>query len=620
MDQESTIAGCPGAGMGSGVDRAAAPAPEAYDWQYLIQVALAHRRELVLANAIAVAAVIASVPVPLLMPLLVDEVLLQRPGTLVGAMNGLFPDAWHGPVLYIASVLLITAVLRVVALVLNVWQTRQFTRISKDVIYRIRVQLLGRLGRIALSEYETLGGGTVAAYFVTDLETVDQFVGSTVSRFLVAVLTIVGTAVVLLVMHWKLALFILVMNPLVVYFTVIWGKRVKALKRRENKAYEAFQQALIETLDAIHQIRAANRERTYLQRVMDVARQVKEYGISFAWKSDAANRLSFLVFLVGFDVFRAVSMLMVVFSNLSIGEMMAVFGYLWFMMSPVQEILNIQYAFYGARAALERINRLLRLKEEPQYPHLHNPFVGKETVGVQLEDIHFAYPGGPPVLDGVSLNIEAGETVALVGASGGGKSTLVQVILGLYPPDSGQVCFDRVPVSQIGLDVVREHVATVLQHPALFNDTVRENLTMGRQVPEASLWQALEVAQLKEVVERMPQGLDSVVGRGGVRLSGGQRQRLAIARMILSDPKVVILDEATSSLDTRTEARLHAALRGFLQHRTTIIVAHRLSAIRQADCAYVFEDGRIVESGGHEELIHGKGLYAKLYGPNPHHH
>jgi len=238
------------AGTGSGVERSSGTPPRAYDWPYLIQIALAHRRELILANVIAVMAVIASVPVPLLMPLLVDEVLLHKPGILIGAMNGLFPAAWHGPVLYITAVLVFTVLLRGLALGLNVWQTRQFTRISKDVIYRIRVQLLRRLGRIALSEYETLGGGTVAAYFVTDLETVDQFVGSTISRFLVAVLTIVGTAVVLLIMHWKLALFILVMNPLVVYFTVIWGKRVKALKRRENKAYEAFQQALIETLDA----------------------------------------------------------------------------------------------------------------------------------------------------------------------------------------------------------------------------------------------------------------------------------------------------------------------------------------------------------------------------------
>ena len=195
----------------------------------------------------------------------------------------------------------------------------------------------------------------------------------------------------------------------------------------------------------------------------------------------------------------------------------------------------------------------------------------------------------------------------------------MQVILGLYPPDSGMMYFDAVPVTEIGMDVVREHVATVLQHPALFNDSVRMNLTLGREMPDAALWRALEVAQLHDVVEAMPRGLNSLVGRQGVRLSGGQRQRLAIARMILSDPRVVILDEATSALDTETEARLHAALGQFLAARTTIIIAHRLSAVKQADCTYVFEDGRIVESGEHEDLIAANGLYAQLYKHHQHH-
>lgn len=589
------------------------PTAPIYTWTNIRHIALEHKKELFYAHLVAILAMVVSVPIPLLMPLLVDEVLLNKPGLITSTIDKLSPPEWHLPIVYITIVLVISVILRIIAIIFGVIQSRQFSVISKDIVFRIRKRLLSHLQTISMSEYESLGTGTVVTYLVKDLDTIDNFVGNTISKSLVAILTIAGTGVILLWMHWQLGLFILLLNPIVIYFTRTVGSRVKDLKSKENSAYEVFQQSLTETLEAINQIRSSNRERHYCNQLIDSARSVKDTSIAFAWKSDAASRLSFLVFLFGFDIFRACAMLMVFYSDLSIGQMLAVFGYLWFMMAPVQEILSIQYAFFAAKAALTRINRLGALKQEPDYPHINDPFLNKKTLSIKVDNLHFSY-GDEKVLNGIQLHIKAGEKVALVGASGGGKSTLVQTLIGLYPPDQGQIYFDDVPIDQIGLDVVREHVVTVLQHPILFNDTIRANLTLGKPATDEQLWNALTIAQLFETVKDLEQGLDTIVGRQGMRLSGGQRQRMAIARMVVTNPSVVILDEATSALDSETEHKLHKALSLFLKNRTTIIIAHRLSAVKQADHVYVFEEGKICEQGRHETLINQQGLYAKLYG------
>lgn len=588
---------------------------DSYTWTYIFSIVKQHKKELVSAHLLAIFATLATVPVPLLMPLLVDEVLLNNPGISIHLINQYTPNHWHTPLLYISIILLVSLCLRIFGITFNIFQSRLFSRISKDIIFQIRKKQINHLKHISMAEYENLGSGTVITHLVTDLDTLDTFIGSTTSKLLVATLTIIGTGIILLWMHWQLGLFILLLNPVVIFFTRSLGKKVKTLKAKENAAYGIFQQALSETLEAIQQIRVSNREKHYYKQLVNSAEKVKQHSTSFAWKSDAATRFSFLIFLFGFDIFRAAAMLMVLYSDLSIGEMLAVFGYLWFMMAPVQEILGIQYAFFGAKAALTRINRMQALQQEPVYPALVNPFVNKQSVSVDIQNLHFSYnTEQDEILTGINLSVKAGDKIALVGASGGGKSTLIQTLTGLYPAKSGMIYYDQVPITKIGFDVIREHVVTVLQHPILFNDSIRENLSLGKIISDQELWNALEIAQLKATIRQLDKGLDTIVGRQGMRLSGGQRQRIAIARMIVAKPSVVVLDEATSALDTETEHKLHQALADFLKNRTTLIIAHRLSAIKQADHVYVFEEGKICEQGNHEKLINQNGLYAKLYG------
>jgi ATP-binding cassette subfamily C protein len=581
---------------------------------WLITQVKKHKSKLILANLIAVLATLISVPIPLLMPLMVDEVLLDQPADGIAAMNAVLPAAWHTPTGYIFFTLFLVVLMRAASQALNIVQSRQFTLVSKTITFEMRSKMIDKLGRISIRQYETKGSGGINAHLITDIETIDQFIGSTLAKFVVSLLTVIGTAIVLLWLDWRLGLFILLVNPVVIYFSRKLGSMVKHLKRKENHSFELFQTRLVETLDGIYQLRAANKEREFLQQLKNSADQVRVDADKYAWQSEAAGRVSFLLFLIGFELFRAVAMLMVLFSDLTIGQIFAVFGYLWFMLSPVQELLGIQFSWYSAKAVLKRINDLLLLEEEHRPPSKVNPFTDDREVDVKVENVNFSYNSEHNVLDNLSLHIPAGKKVALVGASGGGKSTLIQLLIGVYQQNSGHVRYNDELTQDIGFDVIRDKIAVVLQQPILFNDTLRHNLTLGGNFDEMSLWRALDVAQLQDVISQLNHGLDTQIGRNGIRLSGGQRQRLAIARMVLSNPQFVILDEATSALDTATEAALHKALTEFLRGRTTLIVAHRLSAVKQADLIYVLEDGKVTQTGTHGELVEQEGLYQTLYG------
>ena len=575
----------------------------------LYKLILKHKKKLVKANLIALLATLISIPIPMLIPLLIDEVILKDPGSLLGTISFFFGQ--YTPLGYIIMTLLVTVCLRFGFFISSVFAHYAFTEIAQDITFILRKKLLLHLKNVSMHEYETLGSGTVSSKLVSDMQTLEGFIGSALSRSIVSVLTLIGVALILLFIEWRLGLLILILHPAIVLITQLISRKVAMFKKEENKAISSFQNSLIETLDLFGQIRASSKENEFINKSIDDAQHLRNETARFGKKSFASEKFSFTLFLSVFELFRALGLVLVLSSDLSIGLMFAVFGYLWFMMTPVQDLLSLQYSYSNAKAALQRLNVLFELEQEPVCHALKDPFT-KGSASIRVENLCFSYANEQSVLKNINLKIEAGSKVALIGASGSGKTTLAKVLSGFYPAKEGKLYFNDIPLTEVGLETLRNNLFVVLQQPILFNDTLRFNLTMGDEYEDEAIVEALQIAQLGRFVKDMPKGLDSLVGKGGVRLSGGQKQRLSIARMILSNPSVVIFDESTSALDVHTESNLFDALDEFLRERTIITIAHRLSTVQNSDYIYVMENGKIVEEGSPDILVEGSGHYRQF--------
>lgn len=562
---------------------------------------LAQRKEVIFGNIIAILATLLVVLIPLFIPILVDELLLGKDHGLISWISeNLFTSDVKGYVLFI---LVIIIVLRVLSTLLSILQSKIFVSISKNITYKMRDFLLTHLKHVSLKEYEMMRVGAVTSKLVTDVETIDSFVSSTISKLIVAVLMLLFSAVILLWIHWQLAIFILITNPIVILFTVKLARNIGELKKEENKAVELFQSSLTETLELFHQIRAANKEEYFFEQSRIKAEELRTHAVNYGYKSDRALKYSFLVFLAGYEIFRAVSILAVAYSDLSVGLMLAVFSYLWVMVNPIQDIINFQYVLSTAKAACKRINSIYEMEQEPQIEEKINPFIGQHAIDIEVKDLSFSYQKDKSILNNINLHIKKGSKIAIVGASGSGKTTLANILVGFYPLDEGEIVYSGISNKALKLSTIRENIHLILQHPKLFNDTMLFNLTLGKEYSEDAVQKALHIAQLTDVIERLDLGLDTLVGKDGIKLSGGQRQRVAIARMILSDPKAVIFDESTSALDVHTEVKLFDALQEFLAQKTVITIAHRLSTIKSAEFIYVLEDGKVVDSGTPRALL-----------------
>ena len=571
----------------------------------IFHLVLSQRPALIWGQIITLLAIAVSIPIPLMLPVMVDEVLLNKPSFIVNTIDDFFGtgDVFY----YIAIATAVVIFLRVFHFLLNAVITKIFTSIAKFVTFEIRKKLLIHLQKVCMNEYETLGSGAISSNLVTDVNTLDSFIITSASKFISSVLTLFAVSIVIILIHPILGIMIIVIQPLIMFLSKKIARYTGSLKKDENQAIEEFQNNLGETLELFGQIKASNKEQYFFDESISKAHNIQKTSNEYSYKSVAYERFSFTIFLVAFELLRASGLLMVAYSDLSIGMMFAMFGYIWFMMTPVQNILSMQYTYASAKSALKRINKILELTVE------NNGEVTLDKtkeLNISLENVSFSYNADKIILDNISLEIKAKQHIALIGASGSGKTTLAQVVAVFYEKDTGIIKYNNEEIESIDRSSLRNNIFLVLQMPILFNNTLRFNITMGNEnISDAEIYRALEIAQFKDVVLDMKDGLDTIVGRHGIRLSGGQRQRISIARMIIADPSVVIFDESTSALDVHTETKLFKALEPILKDKTVITIAHRLSTVQNADTIYVLDGGKIVEQGSHDELEDQDGHY-----------
>lgn len=577
--------------------------------KYIFKLLFENKKTLIFGQFITIIAIIISIPIPLLLPLLVDEVLLNKPNFFVNNINDIFGIG--SAVYYITIVTIIVLFLRFIHYFFSIVITKIFTKISKYVTFKIREKLLNHLELVNMNEYESLGSGTVSANLITDVNTLDNFIVSISSKLIASTLTLIAVAIVIIKIDLILGLMILLIQPIILILSKKIADKTSILKKEENKSVEVFQNNINETLDLFGQIKASNKEKQFFEDSINKAKDIQKTSNEFNYKSVAYEKFSFTIFLVAFEIFRAVGLILVAYSDLSIGLMLAMFGYIWFILTPIQDILTIQYSFASAKAAINRLNKILELKLEKN----GNIILDKNSnkIDISLKNLCFSYNEEKEVLKNISFDIKAGEKIAIIGASGSGKTTIANIISGFYAKTAGDILYNNISVDKINKQSLRENIFLVLQMPILFNNSLRFNITMGNSnISDEDILKALKIAQLFDTVEKLPNKLDTIVGKHGIRLSGGQRQRLSIARMIIANPNIVIFDESTSALDVHTESKLFDDLKEFLKSKTVITIAHRLSTVKNAKMIYVMDNGILVQSGTHKELEEKEGHYLEF--------
>ncbi|HBB31672.1 MAG TPA: ABC transporter [Cyanobacteria bacterium UBA9273] len=496
---------------------------------------------------------------------------------------------------------------------LNFLRSYMMSLFGHRTLNHIRNDLYQHIQTLSISFFDNQRTGDLMSRLAQDVNAIGNLITADMAEIFADSFTVIAIAVYLFIADWQLTLLLLVTWPLMIYLTQVFGQWMRGAYRDVHSSGAAVNNLLQDTISNINIIKSFGNEQYEIERFSEQSRNYMEANIRAVrlWSMffpviGILNNLSTLIVLV-FGAWE------VMVGRLTIGELAAFLAYINQMNQPIRRFSKIMNVLQRAVVASDRIFEIL--DTEPEVKEKENAIPLTAVRGsIKFEGVEFGYASGKTVLHNFNLEIQPGQIVALVGSSGAGKSTIAKLVTRFYDPQKGRILIGDRNLQDFTLESLREHIGIVSQETLLLYGTVRDNIAYGKlDATDEEIAAAAKAANAHEFIMSFPDGYDSIIGERGVKLSGGQRQRLAIARVLLKNPQFIVLDEATSALDTESESLIQESLQQLLQGRTSLVIAHRLSTIHNADLIVVMEQGCIVETGTHAQLISKGGRYAYLH-------